>query len=399
MGKRLFLSCFSEEVAMAAELKKSLEYAFKDELVIVAPLDDLKCGDDWKEYIRAELDACDGLISLITPAYARRAWCIAEFVPFWMAGKRVFPVTMGFEGASADLFKLITDRYQTARLEDSRAVEKLLEAIADFCGAEKPDREYLDAIVGGCQLKYDQIIAKESAAGAGSGAAKLNPFIERYLKNSTVWEYSLNEAQPGVLSAACAKEIQFISASDNTQYLEMPLRALSADGISIRLEEADAGGKAVRLGDIAPTKNKTSYSYKIRFTPPLSKGEVVKLRYSIAIPQCKCATSEKAWEFARDNRLIDPHKESTTVRVDAQTDAFNLKIVLAPGCRVAPLEIQARQGGSAVHTEELEHIREHSCYSSGYDPAAGYVMELRRERPPLGTYYTFSWGLPSKDEL
>ena len=397
MHKKLFLSCYSAELAVARALKSGLEYAFKKNLDIELPMDGMKCGDDWTEYIKERLSDCDGLISIITPAYAKRAWCIAEFVPFWMAGKKVFPVTIGFEDASTDIFKLVTDKYQTARLEDSDDVEKLLEAIGAFCGAPRPEKKYLDEIVNECGRAYSNIIAGENGIDADRDVIIRNRYIRQYLKNATVWECALSKEHQGVLSAICTKELDFISASNDTRYLEMPLRALSEEGISFDVIDADAGGKKVSIGTIVKSEESV-FSYRINFRPALKQGETIKIKYKIAIPQYKLATRERAFEFAQKSERIELRKESITARLDAPTNEFSFRIVLAPECSVTPQEIQAKWN-NAINTEELEFIRANKSYTDTFDAVTGCCLELRRQKPKLGIVYTFSWELPSENEI
>ncbi|MDR0424219.1 MAG: toll/interleukin-1 receptor domain-containing protein [Clostridiales Family XIII bacterium] len=396
-AKKLFLSCYSDELAVALELKNNLEYAFKQSLAIESPLDDMKCGDDWKEYIKERLADCDGLISLVTPAYAKRAWCIAEFIPFWVAGKNVFPVTIGFEDASTDIFKLVTDKYQTARLEDSDDVKKLLEAIAEFCGAPRPGIKYLDDIVNGCSREYSNIIAEESGIDAGQDIIARNRYIRRYLKNATVWECALNDEHRGVLSATCTKELCFVSASNDTQYVSMPLRALSEEGISFDKLDYDAGGKRVNIGNIVKSEESV-FSYRINFRPALRQGETIKISYRINIPQYKPATKERAFEFAQKSERIELRKENVTIRLDAPADELSCKIVLAAECGVTPRELQVKWN-NAINTEELDFIRANKSYTNTFDAEVGCVMELRRQKPKPGLVYVFSWDLPSESEI
>jgi len=397
MVKKLFLSCYSNELAVALELKNNLEYAFKESLEIESPLEDIKCGDDWKEYIKERLSDCDGLISLISPAYAKRAWCIAEFIPFWIGGKKVFPVTIGFEDASTDIFKLITDKYQTARLEDMEDIQKLLEAISEFCGVSRPDKKYLDGIVNGCNREYKNIIAEESGVDADREVFTQNRYIRQYINNSTVWECSLNKEHSGVLSATCIKDLSIIIASNDTRYLEMPLRALSEEGIVFDEIEADASGKKVSIGSLIKSEESV-YTYKVSFKPALKQGETVRVKYRIIIPQYKLATQEKAFEYIQKSERIDLREESIAYRVDAPTDKFSFKIVFAPECSVTPKEIQAKFN-NIINTEELEKIRADKSYSDTFSALSGCVLELKRTKPKPGISYIFSWELPRENEL
>ena len=399
MTKKLFLSCYSKELSVANELKKHLEYGFNPNLTIESPLEDMKCGDDWRNYIKDHLRDCDGLISLITPAYAKRAWCIAEFIPFWMADKKVFPVTIGFEDTSTDIFRLIADKYQTARLEDAGDVEKLLEAIGEFCGASKPNIKYLDNIVTGCGHEYNKIIAEESGIDADKVLFSGNRYIRQFLSNSTVWEFSLNKSEQGVLSAICTKELSFVIACDDTKYIEMPLRALTEENIDFEVINFDAGGKKVNIGSL--TKSAESvFTYRINFKPALKRGEAITIKYKIIIPQCKLATTEKALEVASSTKSerIELRKESISVRIDAPTDRFCTRVIFAPECNVAPQEIQAKWNNE-INTEELDFIRSNKCYTDTFHEEDGCVLELIRQKPKPGITYSFSWALPSQADF
>jgi len=393
MEKKLFLSCYSNELKVALQLKNNLEFAFKN-LKVESPLDDMKCGDEWKDYIKKRLTDSDGLISLITPAYAKRPWCIAEFIPFWMEGKKVFPVTIGFEDTSSDIFRLITDKYQTARIEDTDDVEKLLEAIAEFCGASRPDRKYLDGIVNDCKREYNNVVAEESGIDIFFVG---NRYIRRYLKNSTVWQCSLSKEHKGVLSATCTKELSFISASNDTRYLEMPLRALSEDGITFDVTDCETGGKKAIIGSIVKS-SESVFTYRISFKPALRQGETIKLNYKIKIPQYKLATKEKALEFITKSDRIELRKENIAVRIDAPTDEFNFKVIISPECSVIPHEIQAKFNNN-INTEELEFIHANKCYTDAFHAVEGCALELKRHKPRPGITYVFSWELPGEDDL
>jgi hypothetical protein len=397
MLKKLFLSCYSYELDVAVELKKNLEYAFKSNLEIESPLSDMKCGDDWKEYLKTRLSDCDGLISLISPSYVKSAWLVAEFVPFWLSEKTIFPVTIGFEDKSTDIFKLITDKYLIARLENPDDVEKLLDAIAEFYSAPKPELKYLNRIVNDCYREYNNTVARENESDSERYTFVQNRNVQRYIKNSTVWQCSLRKDSQGILSAVCQKELKFISVGNNIRYLEMPLRALDEEGITFNDIYVDASGRKATIGSIRKLEESV-FKYRINFHPALKQGDIVEIKYKISIPQCKLATREKAFEFITNSDRIEIRQESITTTIDAPTDEFYFKIMITLESGVTPQEIQAKCN-NIINTDELEFIRTNKCYSEIFKPEEDCIMELTRRKPKVGITYIFSWLLPNQDDV
>lgn len=56
--------------------------------------DDLRAGEIWREALRKAIDAADGIVLAITPAWTRSRWCRWEFITARELGKKVIPVLL-----------------------------------------------------------------------------------------------------------------------------------------------------------------------------------------------------------------------------------------------------------------------------------------------------------------
>jgi hypothetical protein len=90
---RLFISHSSANNAAAIALRDWLaEQGWDDVFLDIDPERGLVAGQRWQEALKAAADRCEAVLFLVSPAWLRSKWCLAEFLLVKTLNKRIFGV-------------------------------------------------------------------------------------------------------------------------------------------------------------------------------------------------------------------------------------------------------------------------------------------------------------------
>src|SRR6185437_768710 len=89
----IFLSHSSIDELEAVALKHwLLDNGWDDVFLDLDPERGLKAGERWQEALKRAADRCEAVIFIISPAWAKSAWCRAEFLLAKSLNKHIFGV-------------------------------------------------------------------------------------------------------------------------------------------------------------------------------------------------------------------------------------------------------------------------------------------------------------------
>ena len=88
---RIFLSHSSVDEREAVALRDWLaQNGWDDVFLDLDPQRGLLAGERWQEALRRAADRCEAVVFIVTPAWARSKWCLAEFLLAKSLNKRIF---------------------------------------------------------------------------------------------------------------------------------------------------------------------------------------------------------------------------------------------------------------------------------------------------------------------
>ena len=112
----IFLSHSSIDELEAVALKQwLLDNGWDDVFLDLDPERGLKAGERWQEALRRAADRCEAVIFIISPAWAKSRWCLAEFLLAKSLNKLIFGVIVK-ETALDELPTELTAEYQLCHL-------------------------------------------------------------------------------------------------------------------------------------------------------------------------------------------------------------------------------------------------------------------------------------------
>src|SRR5262245_30403698 len=92
---RIFLSHSSADEFEAVALREWLANSGWDDVFLdVDPLRGLAAGELWQEALRRAADRCEAVLFIVSPAWAKSKWCLAEFLLAKSLNKRIFGVVL-----------------------------------------------------------------------------------------------------------------------------------------------------------------------------------------------------------------------------------------------------------------------------------------------------------------
>jgi hypothetical protein len=92
---RIFLSHSSVDEREAVALNKWLtDNGWDDIFLDIDPQRGLAAGERWQEALRQAADRCEAVIFIVSPAWAKSKWCLAEFLLAKSLHKQIFGVIL-----------------------------------------------------------------------------------------------------------------------------------------------------------------------------------------------------------------------------------------------------------------------------------------------------------------
>ena len=119
----IFLSHSSIDALEAVALKHwLLDNGWDDVFLDLDPERDLRARDRWQEALKRAADRCEAVIFIISPAWAKSKWCLAEFLLAKILNKHIFGVIVKETGLS-ELPTELTSEFQLTYLLGKGAAE------------------------------------------------------------------------------------------------------------------------------------------------------------------------------------------------------------------------------------------------------------------------------------
>ena len=88
---RIFLSHSSVDELEAIALQQWMAAnGWEDVFLDIDPQRGLAAGERWQEALRRAADRCEAVVFIVTPAWAKSKWCLAEFLLAKSLNKRIF---------------------------------------------------------------------------------------------------------------------------------------------------------------------------------------------------------------------------------------------------------------------------------------------------------------------
>ena len=120
---RIFLSHSSFNERQAVALKQWLAgNGWDDVFLDIDPERGLVAGQRWQEALRRAADRCEAVVFLVSPAWARSKWCLAEFLLAKNLRKLIFGVVIE-EVPLGELPTEMTSEWQLCHLVGSGPTE------------------------------------------------------------------------------------------------------------------------------------------------------------------------------------------------------------------------------------------------------------------------------------
>jgi hypothetical protein len=383
--KTIFLSYDSDESKLAGALATKLNNAFEGKLTIRSAARDISSGDNWKKWIRDNLNACDAGIFLLTPGYLNSHWLTTEFAAFWLAEDRereVFFLSVGNPSLD-DVFSLIKEKHQISPLDDEGECIKFVKKLSKFVAIDEIPYEALRGLSSICA---DALYINKSV----SDKYKLNYFL-----NSTEWTLKYNESTK-CLDGIC-KRIEHFKVCDPNGYSYIPVK-LSQDANLLQLADADLFSLELNSWSTSMMPKVENYhgrdrEWRIK-VPPLNFGDEFKVEYTIKAPSYKTGTAEKFTE--RNIELItvtkDPGKikktETFIKKVNDPTERFEYIVKFDDEYQYFPWEITARVGKEPFKSGSADVM------SANENP-----IKIICDSPAPDTVFTIAWEPLPEDKI
>lgn len=120
---RIFLSHSSVDEREAVALKQWLaDNGWNDVFLDIDPQRGLAAGERWQEALRQAADRCEAVVFVVSPAWAKSKWCLAEFLLAKSLNKRVVGVVLK-QVALGELPTEMTSEWQLCPLVGSGSTE------------------------------------------------------------------------------------------------------------------------------------------------------------------------------------------------------------------------------------------------------------------------------------
>ncbi len=160
MTYRIFVSHVSDDKQLAEAIKSAINDAFEGSIELYLAVHELAGGDEWKTEIRKNLNECDALISVMTPASINRPWIYIEWSAFWIEGRQFFCL-MGDGVEVSHLIEPMRD-LQAVKLSLVDDVRRFFRRLKEYSGFREVPYKHVDDFVDKVALAQ-RIQAQERA--------------------------------------------------------------------------------------------------------------------------------------------------------------------------------------------------------------------------------------------
>lgn len=406
MAKKIFVSASSGEAAVSRALITALSNAFEGDLTFANSAVDMGAGDKWKAWMRSNLKDCDAGLFLLTPAYNKSPWSSAEFTAFWLDEKPIFLLMAGAIDSS-ELFQPMQDDHQATHLSDIEGLKRFIKNLSDFCGRERTPFEFTEVVSYKCLEAYEASASDRVDLGYSFDpevhSIDESQYEKRHKLFEATWDMSLNEDKE-TLRGVCTRTEHVVCQSGIIHYANVAV-AQAANIVpfdpettySAELLEYERPNGRVSIVERKLTPG-GDFSFRVRFVPPLTRGDEARFTYRFTMPSLKAANTDLLRELLQANPDMELRNfESFVIQVLVPTDRFIYAVNFTGDCLVEPEipDVTWRRGPFARETAALL-AGDYTCTTS---EDGGVSMRLDRERPLVDTRYGFKWKLPRRADL
>lgn len=357
-------------------------------------------GDDWFPRIMAALSECDVLLALLSPAGRDSPWVNFESGAAWAHGAKVVPCCIG--QVRKDALPMPYSHLQGVNLDDARDLSLLMNRVGAKIGLDLPP-----------EIDYTEIASQFASAAQSSGsadhhggfAAKESNRVET--ESETEW-YFTRSVSPSTCWAATYRrhtELKVLAAElpRVAVEIERSIEMLPFGEQNKPVMEWIEKSRPTSQGEIRATPphkdTGAPFAFHIYFDPPLRRGEVASLTFTIFFPAYRLGVREDlvAALLAIDSPVREYDYSSRTVL--RPTDLFVHRVVIPKSLGASPLAPEVLRDLAPL-TEEQEYLRTapdvFTVSEDVRDDEPCWVMELRRSHPPHRAMYRLRWRLPRR---
>ncbi len=219
---------------------------------------------------------------------------------------------------------------------------------------------------------------------------------KKYKKIHQSWKYTLSEDKK-TLTGECITERKVTSLCNSTSFITIsidkdqvliPFQLEGKNNVELIKYHRDQGEVVLNQ---AHKTNDSKFSFRLYFTPPLSKGETAYFKVRYLIDNFKISNLADLRRYMTQSKIETRDYEYNSFRINYPTDDFQYEIIMPNACKVIFSELLVQRGMSNNNFENERDFVIKKRYFIITKEADGWRMILKRKNPPIKTRYVFSW--------
>ncbi len=169
-------------------------------------------------------------------------------------------------------------------------------------------------------------------------------------------------------------------------------------GKAILLKQERSDNKSIIIH--APHKNtKSDLKFRAEFFPPLVEGETAYFECKLVIQEFRFATIELLKEAMKNSVVINRNFEYNSFQVSYPIKQFEYKIEFDNKCSVNSADLEVTRYTDLFIEEDLLMKKSNKMVKRYNNNNGNYIIEMKRNNPPLKAKYKWKWYPPKESEL
>ncbi|HEX8304350.1 MAG TPA: toll/interleukin-1 receptor domain-containing protein [Jatrophihabitans sp.] len=394
----IFISHVSADGQAASRLQEYIDETFLGAVALfnTSSRSTLAPGDSWLARIFSALERTSLLLPILTQRSIKSPWVNFESGAAWLHGAKVVPCCGG--GMSKGGLPQPYSTLQAIDLTDSDDLEQLMVIIGQELSFRVPEHSTA-TLAANLAIDLAPDPAPVSPPRGGS---------RRERKSHRRWQFEKSTTNNDTWSASFKYVSEFTVLEPQLEELGMSFTpALEAISFNERTPPTQkleswtrSSGGSVYLSD-PHRRTGSSYGFKIRFEPPLKRGDEVSFELRVFFPEYHLSSREQLAQaqLANGVELSDYRWSGRSISVP--TDDFIYEVILPKHLLAAPSDPHVIRYSNRYQEEEA-FIRDSGAFIIQEIEEEGvecWLMRLRRLNPPADVTYRLRWRLPSRAAL
>lgn len=393
----IFISHVSADGAAASRLQEYLDETFLGAVALfnTSSRSTLAPGDEWLTRIFGALGRTSLLLPILTPRSIKSPWVNFESGAAWLRGVKVVPCCGG--GLSKGSLPQPYGSLQAIDLTDSDDLDQLMTIIGKELSFRVPESSTV-TLAAALAVDLAQDLAPSTAQRGGNRQERKVYRKWRYdtAANPELWSASFQYLTEFTVLESRLKEMNMVFS----QALEaVPFTTANPPSQELKSWSRSSGG-SIYLSD-PHRRTGSSYGFKIRFEPPLRRGDEVSLDLRVNFPEYHLSSREQLAQAQLANGVELSDYRWSAREITVPTDDFMYDVVLPKHLLATPADPEVVRY-SNPYVEEEAFIQESGAFTVQEIDDDGidcWLMRLHRLNPPVDATYRLRWRLPSKAAL